>query len=475
MSNVVPIREVPSTSEGRVPPSDLVAEAAVLSAIMLDSETAGTLARLRDYLLAEHFYSETHRRIFEAACAVVDAGGRPDMVQVGSRLRESNRLAQVGGMAYLAEILDAAPVVHHVEDYAATVFEAWRAREVIACTQRVAAVGYLGIADVQHYVDQAISDLGAISRQSRTSPVESNLTALKRIVREITERIQGKGVQRYGMPTGLPSLDELTGGLHGSHVLTICALPGVGKTTLALQIASHVALQNIGVLFFSTEQSADELRLKLLSMHGRINHDKFKKLDFTPADWQRLNEGATIAAHLPIWIDDTREIDGRTIRARAVAKADRALHEHKVPLGLIVIDYVQNLAAAPHQDRSKRHEVVAENAKTIKTLARQLKVPVIQLAQRKRPQDGGPKAPRPKLTDISDSSQVEKESDEILFLWRKPDGRENQRTATLSKQRSGAAGESADLELEFQGEFSTFVDSQMTAVRDFVPTGRFDE
>ena len=459
-------------TDARVPPHDLDAEAAVLSCIML-SDADGMLARrLQDFLKPEHFYSESHRRIFEAACAVANLNGTAaiDIVAIASRLKQTDRLAQVGGMAYLAEIIDAAPSVGRasVDGYAATVFEAWRVRQTIANAQRIAAQGYLGIDGVQGYLDGAVESLASVARRSLTSPIERNLDALKRIVRELGERASGLGRKTTGIPTGIASLDEMTGGLHATHVFTLAGLPGDGKTTMAMQIAVNVARQGIGVLFFSTEQPRDELLVKALSHIGCVNSDRFKDARFTPADWERLLGSATELARLPLWIDETQALDAMTLRQRAVERADKALSVDGVPLGLIVVDYIQNLAAPVGQFNAKKNEVVADAAKVIKAMARLLKIPVVSLAQRKPIDVKGPKNPRPVLYDCADSSGIVKATDEIAYLWNKI-GDKTTRTLTMPKQRSGAAG--GDIQLRFEGEFSLFVDERREPVRDNVDRG----
>ena len=466
MSAALSVRDVTaiaSSGDGRAPPHDLDAEAAVLSAIMLDADGADTLNGLRDFLAADHFFADAHRRIFEAACAVVDAGGLPDMVQIGSRLRATYRLAQIGGMQYLADILDAVPVVHRVENYATAVHEAWRVRQIITAAQTIAARGYLGIEGVQAFADDAVEALAKVARRSLTSPLERNLDALTRIVRELGERAATVGSKVQGMATGIASLDDLTGGLHAGHVFTIAGLPGDGKTTLALQIALNVARGGMGVLIFSTEQGRDELLLKLLSAVGRVDHDRFRDVRFSSDEWTRLIEAAREISALPIWIDDTTELDARTMRARATERASNALTIDRVPLGLVVVDYIQNLSAPAGAFNPKKIDTVTDAAKLVKAMARQLKVPVLSLAQRKRPDDKAPKNARPRLSDIADSSQVEKATDELLFVWNKT-GDANTRTLTLAKQRGGSKG--GDIPVRFEGKFSWFVDERREPVRD---------
>ncbi len=414
----------PTDVEGRVAPCDLDAEASVISACMIDAGSMAAVGRVNDLLKPDHFYSEPHRRIFEAILAVVAIGARPDMVTVGERLKVSERLSQVGGMSYLAEILDAAPAVINVVQYAQIVHDRWRERQIIATCQRVAASGYLGVQNTQGYADSAIESLATIARASLGREHETNLDALKRIVRAMVDRSSDPAAVSLGLSTGVDTWDNEIGGLHPGEVTTLVGRPGRGKTTLALQVALRTAAQGLGVLFFCQDMSRDDLLVNALCHLAQVDSRRWRHNELTPYDWQKLMPASEKLAKLPIAIDDTRDITAAQVRSRTMTHGDKLFRLTGVPLGLVVVDYVQQLKAAPEQANAAQHEVIANSAKACKSLARELDVAVLMLAQQKREPDakfggkrGQPSAPyRPEMSDIAGSSRIEAESDNIAFL-----------------------------------------------------------
>ena len=200
----------PTEDLGRVPPHDLDAEAAVLSAVMLDP---AALPAIVDFLKAEHFYSEAHRRIFEAAVWLYENGGVVDVILIGARLKTTERLGQIGGMPYLSEIMNGAPAVTNVRKYGVVVFDHWRARRIIENARHVLMSGYLGVSDVQAYADRATIAMGDIARRSVGALGMTNVEALKEILGRLEKPKDGAPTKR-GIPTGYRTIDRMTGGLH---------------------------------------------------------------------------------------------------------------------------------------------------------------------------------------------------------------------------------------------------------------------
>jgi replicative DNA helicase len=422
-----------------LPPHDLDAEASVLSACMIGPGDSTNVARIRDFLRPEHFYSEANRRTFEAVLDCVDAGKPPDMVGVLERLKVSNRLAQVGGFEYLAGILDAAPAIVNLVHYAEIVHNRWRERQVIAVAQRIAATGYLGVPDTQAYADGAVESLAVLARAGFGRDVESNLDALRRIVHELMTRASNPASATPGLTTGIEPWDTRLGGLHPGEVTTLVGRPGMGKTSLALQVAVRTAQAGIGVLFFVQDMSRDDLLVNALCHLANVDSQRWRQNRLAPADWQRVTPACETFAKLPLAIDDTRELSAPQLRARALTHADRSMRRSGVPLGLVVVDYVQQLTAPPELAREKAHEVIAFSAKAIKSLAREMGVAVLELAQQKRSdgqrgrgENAGHK--RPELSDIAGSSRIEAESDAVVFIV---EGEEHERELVFRKVRRG--------------------------------------
>lgn len=449
------------TIEGKVPPVDLDAEAAVLSAVMLDPVAMG---RVSDFLTPEMFYSESHRRIFEAAVYLREHGTAIDVQTVGSRLNETDRLRQVGGFGYLTEILDASPVVQNVRTHAVTVHERWRARQVIRLCQKAEAEGYGTLPDVQRYASEVAEAAIDIARRYPGRVIESNIDTLKRIVRDIATAATStkNGVER-GMSTGFPGIDELILGMHAGHKLTVVALPGVGKTTLGLQLAMRVARNGIGAIVFSTEMSRDELGERQLAQLARVDYLRIRKAragtPMTGDEMSRLGHALTDLrqTNLHMEIHDDADVTVEDIAARSrLFKEQLAIRD--IPLGVVVVDYVQRLKPSSRFATNRnvnKYEIISHSTMTLKNVANDLGVCVVELAQQKaNPVDKKTgQRPPPNQGDVAECSRIERESDEVLYLWRANDRNMSDVTATLTKARSGLKG---DVPLVLRGEYSLF-------------------
>ncbi|WP_394849606.1 AAA family ATPase [Pendulispora brunnea] len=449
---------------GRIPPHDLDAEVAVLSALLLDDQR---IRQVSSFLLPEHFYAEAHRRIYEALTHVAktDApdGERACIVRVGSWLKDRGRIEQIGGMAYLTEILNYAPAIANVGQYAMIVHDKWRARQVIARCQEFAARGYVDYGDAQAFADGAVRALSDVARRNIAGKVESNLTALKRIVKEIAARMEAAGTRPVGILTGFAGYDHETGGLHACDKTTIAALPGVGKTAFALQIAVNVAMQGIGVLILSNEMGRDQLLLRILARLARVDGRRLRDGKLTQPEWDRVIEAAGKLAILPILIDDTEGMTVGYAMHRARMEVGRMLEEFEAPLGLIVLDWVQNFGRDAEMHGAKDHEVVKHSTRALKDLGKELRLPVLEVAQMKPAEiDRTTKVrPRPTKGCVADSSWVEKVSDGVVYLHRNP-LREGERivgedpsslTLCMTKNRWGDEG---CLQLRFDRPLQAF-------------------
>ena len=263
----------PPIVAGRVPPHDLDAEAAVLSAILLSREA---LDRVLEILKTEHFYSDANGRIYEAAQCLALAATPIDIVSVASWLRDRERLAQVGGPSYLAQLADATPAVAHVAAHAQVVYQKWRVRAVIATCQRVSAEGYGDVGDPEAYVDGAEQAIYALARTSQKKSAQPIHGVLRRAFLQITAAAE-RGDRITGVATGFERFDGMTAGLHDGDLTIVAARPGVGKTAFVLNIAANVASSRVvkthgqervepgsGVAFFSLEMPEEQLAVRMV-------------------------------------------------------------------------------------------------------------------------------------------------------------------------------------------------------------------
>ena len=453
--------ELPNVA-GRVPPHDLDAEAAVLSAVMIDTMA---LDKVLEFLKAEHFYSEAHRRIFEA-CMELKASGKPvDVIQVGTWLKDRDRIAQVGGMGYLTEVLNAAPAVANVAAYGYTIREKARVRQLIATCQRVAAEGYIDYGEAQGFIDNAEQAIYEIARTPESSSVEKLLDVMKKAFRQLQDAA-ARGDRITGMATGFTRYDEKTAGLHEGDLTIVAARPGMGKTSLVLNMAANVAQPRgreltsdpntrwedpgHGVVIFSLEMPREQLANRMICSEGRVDVGKVRQGMLSPDDWRRLTEAASYLSSLPIWIDDTSALGVLELRAK-VRRIQAEYNREATPtsaerrVGLVVVDYLQLMKG--RDGVNSREQEISEISRGLKQLAKELSVPVIALSQLNRAvETRTTKDKRPQLSDLRESGAIEQDADTIIFIYR--DEYYNAETTNskgiaeliIAKQRNGPTG-----------------------------------
>jgi len=457
----------PKASAGRVPPHDLDAEAAVLSAILLSRDA---LDRVLELLRPEHFYSDANGRIYEAAQQLALGGTPIDIVSVASWLRDRERLAQIGGASYLAQIADATPAVAHVGAHAGVVYEKWRLRKLIATCQKVAAEGYGDVGVVQEFIDGAEQAVYELARKASSKGALKPMGLIGQAVFTELDREARDGSRMSGISTCYEKLDAKTAGLHAGDLMIIAGRPGMGKTALAMGIAVNVAAPEIvdepgpeggpwirverrpgyGVAVFSLEMPEKQLYQRTVCAEARVDHSRLRHRFLQPEDWRRIVEARVFLDALPIFIDDTPAISLADLRAKVRRK--RAEYDHpatpttpRQQLGLVVIDYLQ-LMRADTPARSREQEI-SEISRGLKELAKEFAVPVIALSQLSRAvETRATKDKRPQLSDLRESGAIEQDADTVIFIYR--DEVYNAETTNakgiaeviIAKQRSGPTG-----------------------------------
>ena len=467
--------ETPPVIEGRVPPHDLDAEAAVLSAVMLDPSA---LDKILEFLKPDHFYSEAHRRIFEACVELRSVGQPVDVVQVGTWLKNRDRIAQIGGMAYLSEILNAAPAVSNVAAYGRTISEKFRVRQLIATCQRVAAEGYLDYGEAQAFIDGAEQSIYQLARTPESSSVERLLDVMKKSFKALTEAMQ-RGDRITGTPTGFDRYDRLTAGLHPGDLSIVAARPGMGKTSFVLNVATNVASpkgrestadpnkrwdeQGVGVAVFSLEMPREQIANRMVCSEGKVDVGKLRQGFLSPQDWSRLTQAASYLGSLPIWIDDTPSLSILELRAkvrRLQAEYDRTDDTGKKirRIGLVVVDYLQLMRG--RDGAQSREQEISEISRGLKGLAKELHLPVIALSQLNRAvETRSEKSKRPQISDLRESGAIEQDADNIVFIYRdeyynkEATAEPNVAELIIAKQRNGPTGTA---KVRFDREFTRF-------------------
>jgi replicative DNA helicase len=463
---------------GRIPPHDLDAEASVLSAVLLSTEAFDEVS---DLLLAEHFYSDANRRIFECITELQSAGRPVDVVTVATWLRDHERLQQVGGTPYLAQLTDSIPAVAHVNAHARVVREKWRVRKLIATCQRFAAEGYSGVGEVQEFIDeaeQAVFDIARVPETTAVRPVREAIHGAFDILVAASKR--GEGIT--GVPTGFDRLDRKCAGLHKGDLYIVAGRPGMGKTAFVLNIAVNVASPRRvkgsdpndplgsgdveqpgwGVGFFSLEMPREQLASRLLAVEARVDVSRLRSGNIKHEDWNKLTDAAARIGRLPIWLDDTPALGLLDLRAKIRRlKADISRKSGDGPdaqdLGLVVIDYLQLMQG--RRDAASREQEISELSRGLKQLAKEMSVPVIALSQLNRSvETRTTKDKRPQLSDLRESGAIEQDADAIMFIYRdeyyfqeSPD--RGIAEIILAKQRNGPTG---TVKVRFTPEFTRF-------------------
>ena len=429
---------------GRTPPWNGEAEQAVLGAMLLDQDAA---LRAVELLTADMFYREPHRRLFRAMTALTEQRVVIDHVTLRDELSRKGELDDAGGVEYLAELVDSVPTSANLEFHAGIVREKAILRRLIETATSIIGDAYAGRSSANELLDAAESRVFHISQERQ----QVGFTRIKEMLWPTMERIEtlhrsGKTVT--GVPSGFVDLDEMTSGFQKSELIIVAARPSMGKTSLCLNIATHAALENIGVAVFSLEMSKDSLVQRMLCAEARVDSQLVRRGMLRDHDFTKLARAAGILQGAPIWIDDTPAMTLLEMRS----KARRLKAEND--LGMIVVDYLQ-LMRSPEYSENRVQEI-SDISRSLKALARELEVPVMALSQLSRAseQRGGDR--KPILSDLRDSGAIEQDADVVLFIHRPEmynredaEGRSLDGVAELlvAKHRNGPTG-SVDLHFE---------------------------
>jgi replicative DNA helicase len=435
----------------RVPPQNLEAEQSVLGSLMLDRDA---IIKIADILSAEDFYEEKHRIIYLAILKLYDERSSIDILTISNKLDEGSSLEKVGGMGYLTTLVNSVPSAANVVHYAQIVRRKGTLRRLISQATEIVSLGYQEDNDIENILDQAEQKLFSVSQKS----LKQNFVSINEILHETFDRLdelhREKGKMR-GVPTGFKDLDSKLGGLQASDLIILAARPSMGKTSLALDIVRHIAMEekkSVGI--FSLEMSKDQLVDRLLAAEADVDLWKMRTgrlSDVGPGnDFERIGHALGKLSEAPIFIDDSGAMNIMELRT----KARRLQAEHD--LDLIVIDYLQLMQGRTTENRTQE---VSEISRSLKILAKELNVPVLALSQLSRAveQRGGDK--KPQLSDLRESGSIEQDADVVMFIYREQmySGSESKKPniaeILIRKHRNGPTGE---VELFFDGEKTSF-------------------
>jgi replicative DNA helicase len=437
----------------KVPPHSIDAEQSVLGGLLIDN---GAFDKIGDVVTDGDFYRDDHRRIFRHVSRLIERGKPADVVTVDEAIKVSEDKDKTGGITYLAALAGNTPSAHNVRRYAEIVRECAVLRRLIEVSTEIAdsALNRMG-KEVGQLLDEAeskvfqIAEAGARTRQG--------FMEIQPLLTQVMERIdllyhKDNPSDITGIPTGYRDLDRETSGLQPGDLIIIAGRPSMGKTALALNMAEHVAVENkLPVAVFSMEMSGSQLAMRMLGSIGRLDQHKLRTGRLSDDDWNRLTNAVGKLHDAPILVDESGALNALELRARA-----RRLHRQYGALGLIVVDYLQLMQAT--SEGENRATEISEISRSLKSLAKELKVPVVALSQLSRAveQRTGPK--RPIMSDLRESGAIEQDADLILAIYREevytPDTPEKgMAEIIILKQRNGPIG---TIKLTFLGEYTRF-------------------
>jgi replicative DNA helicase len=436
----------------KLPPHSLEAEQSVLGGLLLDNEAAD---RVGDVIAAADFYSDSHRHIYRHIIELVGEGKPADVVTVAEALDSAQRLDYVGGLGYLGALVENVPTAANIRHYASIVRERSILRQLAATAGEIAELAYHPLGrSAKEILDEAEAKVLHIAEQgARGSQVVEEIGKLLAGVVERIEMLYNRDDPSAvtGVPTGFADLDEKTSGLQPGDLVVVAGRPSMGKTAFALNVGEHVALATRQpVAIFSMEMGATQLALRLIGSVGRLDQHQLRTGRLAADDWERLTGALGRLHEAPILIDETPALNAIEVRSRA-----RRLLKQYGKLGLVIVDYLQLMQASTSGEN--RATEISEISRSLKALAKELKVPVMALSQLNRSLEQRPNK-RPVMSDLRESGAIEQDADVILFIYRdevynaeSPD--RGTAEIIIGKQRNGPIG---TVRLTFLGEYTRF-------------------
>lgn len=451
MASAVPSSEATFTDTDRlnIPPNSVQAEQALLGGLMLD---VGGWDRIADLVVEADFYRPDHRLIFTAIRTLAERNQPCDAVTISEHLESRGELIDAGGLGYLGTLVKDTPSAANVAEYAKIIRERALLRDLIQAGNEIAASAYQTEGRViSDLVDEAERRVFGIAERGQRRG--TGFKRLKDVLGDTVDRLdllhQADG-DITGISTGFSKLDYYTAGLQRGDLVIIAGRPSMGKTTLAVNIAENAALgHGLPTAIFSMEMATEQLAFRMISSLGRVDQSHLRNGRFADEDWPRINGAIQQMAEAPIFIDDAPALTPTEVRARA----RRLQREHG--LALIVVDYLQLMQVAGTTEN--RATEISEISRSLKALARELRVPIIALSQLNRSVEQRTDK-KPVMSDLRESGAIEQDADLIVFIYREEvydanTPRKGIADINIAKQRNGPTGE---FQLTFLGKFTKF-------------------
>src|SRR3989475_4687523 len=445
-------------------PSSPETERAILGAIILDNTL---IAQAVELLKPTDFYVPSHRRIFVAMTSLFERGSQIDPILIGEELRRDNSLESAGGMLFLSNLAFGLPHVTSVAPYAKVVRGKSLLRQLVSVANKITAEALEEEDEPANILDHAEHSIFALADERIRQGFQHIKEPAERVL-EKAEAVEHRDLVVTGVPTGFRGLDSLTSGFQKQDFIVIAARPSMGKTSLALTIAQHAAIESKAVVgIFSLEMSAESLATRMLCSEGNVDAQKFRSGFLSNEEWSRLGKALGKLADARIFIDDTPAISVLEMRAKA-----RRLAIEQKQLDMIVVDYMQLMSGSTRRFESRQQEV-SQISRELKALAKELNVPMVALSQLSRAPENRTDH-RPQLADLRESGAIEQDADLVAFIYReeqyhKTDENKNIAELIVAKQRNGPTD---TVYLAFLNQFAKFADLDRDALGAYL--ARFD-
>lgn len=437
------------SSTAKLPPQNVEAEQSVLGSVLLKDNVLGNVLEI---IKPEDFYSPAHRVIFESMIDLFDKSDPLDLITVTTHLSNNNKLEEVGGAAYLANLTSIVPVTANISSYAKIIREKSVLRRLIEVNTDIASRCYEEQGDIEMLVDsaeQAIFDIAGQKSSQHFTPIKEIIPAAFEKVETLFKRKE----MITGVPSGYSEIDKMTAGLQPSDLVILAGRPSMGKTAFSMNIAQHAALvEKIGVAIFSLEMSKEQLVMRLLSSVGRIDSQRIRTGKLHDEDWPKLTRAVGMLSEAPMYIDDTPAISVLEMRSKVRRLASQ------YPIGMILVDYLQLMRGRGGKNENRTQEI-SDISRSLKALAKEHDVPVLALSQLNRGLESRTDK-RPMMADLRESGAIEQDADIICFIYRdevynKAEDNPDRGTAEIiiGKQRNGPTG---TVKLTFLKEFTMF-------------------
>lgn len=463
---------LPSSQLGKLPPQAIELEEAVLGALMLEKDA---LSAVIDILRPDAFYKDSHRLIFEAIRKLFEKSQPVDMLTVTAEMRQLGTLEIAGGPFYVSELTNKVASAANIEFHARILLQKYIQRELIRISTDITTTAYEETSDVFEILDKAEQNLFSIAENNLRNNSESITDILRKSIEEI-ESLKDREDGLTGIPSGFSGLDRMTAGWQRSDLIIVAARPAMGKTAFVLSLARNAAVDfQKPIAVFSLEMSSVQLVNRLISGEAEIESDKLRRGKLDNSEWKQLHSKIGRLSEAPLFIDDTPALNVFELRA----KCRRLKAQHDIQM--VIIDYLQLMTAAVDGKNGNREQEIGTISRALKSLAKELNIPVIALSQLSRAVEtrGGDK--KPQLSDLRESGSIEQDADMVMFLYRPEyygitqdmDGAPTAGMAEviIAKHRNGAVG---SVNLRFVGQYARFMepDAIDALVRDnYSPLG----